>query len=276
MQFSQIHHGSLVVQDLQRAATFYREALGLQEIAIPTTFVPAGLEVRWFQIGAQQIHLLKDTQPNPASPRHLALQVDDAGEDRAITPEQGLRFEGVHGEADLVRDRVEVLDDLVGDRVEGEVDVLTEEPSRVPPDPGEAAGERREGGLVHGDEETLPEEEPEAPGPDCPPLSDRRVDDSEEVGLVVVEFRRVPRDEAVLDGERVEAEPVAEHRLRPRPAVRLRTEPLERRGRVLDEEVDPEIAILGAVEAPDLLEVRRLPEDLPAPEEERPDHGAAR
>ncbi|MEP7136792.1 MAG: VOC family protein [Chloroflexota bacterium] len=77
MEFSRIQHGSLVVQDLQRAAAFYREVLGLQEIAIPTTFVSAGLQVRWFQIGTQQIHLLQNSQPNQDSPRHIALQVDD-------------------------------------------------------------------------------------------------------------------------------------------------------------------------------------------------------
>ena len=93
MQFSQIHHGSLVVHDLQRAAAFYREVLGLQEIAIPTTFAPAGLEVRWFQIGEQQIHLLKDTQPNPASPRHLALQVDDAQAARVSLRAKGLELD---------------------------------------------------------------------------------------------------------------------------------------------------------------------------------------
>ena len=78
MQFSQIHHGSLAVQDLERAAAFYRDVLGLLEIAIPSTFPAAGLNVRWFQIGEQQIHLLLESANHPPSGRHLALQVDDA------------------------------------------------------------------------------------------------------------------------------------------------------------------------------------------------------
>ena len=61
MQFSQIHHGSLVVSDLTRAAKFYADVLGLQEIDIPTTFPSAGIHVRWFQIGQQQLHLLQDS-----------------------------------------------------------------------------------------------------------------------------------------------------------------------------------------------------------------------
>ena len=93
MQFSQIQHVTLIVQDLQRAATFYREVLGLQEIAIPTTFVSAGMKVRWFQIGGQQIHLLQGTEPNQVSPRHPALQVDDAQAARANLRTKGLELD---------------------------------------------------------------------------------------------------------------------------------------------------------------------------------------
>jgi catechol 2,3-dioxygenase-like lactoylglutathione lyase family enzyme len=51
----------------------------LQEIDIPATFPPAGLEVRWFQIGNQQIHLIRTSEPNPPGPRHVALQNDAKG-----------------------------------------------------------------------------------------------------------------------------------------------------------------------------------------------------
>jgi len=78
MQFSQIQHCSLVVQDLERAAAFYRDILGLTEIEIPSTFKPAGLQVRWFVLGAQQIHTLLGAENQPDSQNHLALQVDDA------------------------------------------------------------------------------------------------------------------------------------------------------------------------------------------------------
>jgi catechol 2,3-dioxygenase-like lactoylglutathione lyase family enzyme len=78
MQFSQIQHCSVVVQNLERAAAFYREVLGLTEIEIPSTFKPAGLNIRWFQLGTQQIHLLQGAENPPGTQHHMALQVDDA------------------------------------------------------------------------------------------------------------------------------------------------------------------------------------------------------
>ena len=78
MQFSQIQHCSVVVQNLERAAAFYRDVLGLTEIEIPSTFKPAGLKVRWFRLGAQQIHLLQGAENPPGTQQHMALQVDDA------------------------------------------------------------------------------------------------------------------------------------------------------------------------------------------------------
>ncbi len=90
MQFSQIHHCSVAVQDLDRAAAFYREILGLTEIKKPDTFISAGVNVRWFSIGDQQIHLLLEPQQHPPSGRHMALQVDDAQAARAQLHEQGI------------------------------------------------------------------------------------------------------------------------------------------------------------------------------------------
>ncbi|MBC7877245.1 MAG: VOC family protein [Anaerolineales bacterium] len=93
MQFSQIHHCSMAVQDLDRAAVFYRDILGLTEIAIPPTFQPAGLNVRWFRLGSQQIHLLLEVQTHPPSQRHMALQVDDAQTARLWMKEKGINIE---------------------------------------------------------------------------------------------------------------------------------------------------------------------------------------
>jgi glyoxylase I family protein len=93
MQFSQIHHCSIAVQDLERAATFYRDVLGLLEIVIPSTFPAAGLNVRWFQIGDQQIHLVLETKTHPPSQRHLALHVDDAQAARASLREKGISID---------------------------------------------------------------------------------------------------------------------------------------------------------------------------------------
>ena len=93
MQFSQIQHCSLVVQDLERAAAFYRDILGLTEIEIPSTFKPAGLKVRWFRLGAQQIHILLGAENQANSQQHIALQVDDAQAARSWMKEKGFDIE---------------------------------------------------------------------------------------------------------------------------------------------------------------------------------------
>jgi len=93
MQFSRIQHCSLVVQNLDRAAAFYREVLGLTEIAIPATFKPAGLNVRWFRLGSQQIHILLGTENQPLSQQHMALQVDDTQAARLWMKEKGIDIE---------------------------------------------------------------------------------------------------------------------------------------------------------------------------------------
>ena len=93
MQFSQIQHGSLVVQNLERAAAFYRDVLGLTEIEIPSTFSTAGINVRWFRLGSQQIHLLLGRENQPDSQHNLALQVDDAQSARSWMKEHGIPFE---------------------------------------------------------------------------------------------------------------------------------------------------------------------------------------
>ena len=93
MQFSQIQHCSLVVQNLERAAAFYRDVLGLTEIEIPSTFKPAGLQVRWFRLGSQQIHILLGTEKQALSQQHMALQVNDAQAARAWMKEKGIDIE---------------------------------------------------------------------------------------------------------------------------------------------------------------------------------------
>ena len=100
MQFSRIQHCSLVVQNLERAAAFYRDVLGLTEIEIPSTFKPAGLNVRWFRLGSQQIHILLGNVNQLNSQHHLALQVDDAQaarlwmKERDIDTEETIRIPG--------------------------------------------------------------------------------------------------------------------------------------------------------------------------------------
>ena len=93
MKFSQIQHCSLVVENLERAAAFYRDILGLTEIEIPSTFRPAGLKVRWFRLGDQQVHLLAGTENQPDTQQHMAMQVDDAQAARLWIKEKDIDIE---------------------------------------------------------------------------------------------------------------------------------------------------------------------------------------
>lgn len=77
---TQIDHVSVLVTDLARARHFYRDVLGLKEIARPRTFDFVAL---WFDLGNQQLHLLQKPQPDTRNPRHFALRVPDAQAARA-------------------------------------------------------------------------------------------------------------------------------------------------------------------------------------------------
>ena len=74
LAITQIDHVSVLVTDLARSRHFYRDILGLEEIAKPRTF---DFKVLWFDLGGQQLHLLLKATPDPRSPRHFALRVAD-------------------------------------------------------------------------------------------------------------------------------------------------------------------------------------------------------
>jgi catechol 2,3-dioxygenase-like lactoylglutathione lyase family enzyme/uncharacterized protein YunC (DUF1805 family) len=81
-----IDHVTFVVSDLERSRLFYRDVLGMQEVARPNFKFP-GL---WFQAGPTQIHLiLEHPESGPAQvtlpercaisrTRHVAFEIDDA------------------------------------------------------------------------------------------------------------------------------------------------------------------------------------------------------
>jgi len=79
LNLTHIDHVSVLVTDLARSRHFYRDVLGLKEIAKPRTF---DFEVLWFDLGNQQLHLLQKPQPDTRSPRHFALRVGDSKQAR--------------------------------------------------------------------------------------------------------------------------------------------------------------------------------------------------
>jgi catechol 2,3-dioxygenase-like lactoylglutathione lyase family enzyme len=72
---SQIDHVSVIIADLERSRRFYRDLLGLKEIAKPRTF---DFSVMWFDLGNQHLHLLLKDRPDTLSARHFALRVPNA------------------------------------------------------------------------------------------------------------------------------------------------------------------------------------------------------
>src|SRR5690348_16507688 len=83
MKFHMIHHISLNVTDLERAVTFYKKVLLLEQIERP----PLLTNGAWFLIGSeQQLHLIEYPGESlrsggiDGSDGHFALRVVDYGE----------------------------------------------------------------------------------------------------------------------------------------------------------------------------------------------------
>jgi catechol 2,3-dioxygenase-like lactoylglutathione lyase family enzyme len=87
LQVTQIDHVSVIVTNLERSRRFYRDLLGLREIAKPRTF---DFSVLWFDLGNQQLHLLLLPQADSVSPRHFALRVKDVAAARAHFRQHGV------------------------------------------------------------------------------------------------------------------------------------------------------------------------------------------
>ena len=86
-QVTQLDHFSVIVTDLERSRRFYRDLLGLREIARPRTF---DFKVAWFQLGDTHLHLLLKDRPDTISPRHFALRVTDCAAARAFFQGRGV------------------------------------------------------------------------------------------------------------------------------------------------------------------------------------------
>ncbi len=84
---TQIDHVSVVITDVEQSRRFYRDVLGLKEIAKPRTF---DFVVLWFDLGNQQLHLLLKDRADSISPRHFALRVPDAAAARSYFRSRGI------------------------------------------------------------------------------------------------------------------------------------------------------------------------------------------
>jgi glyoxylase I family protein len=82
-----VHHVSINVRDVEEAAKFYVDQLGLTRRSDRPDF---GFDGAWLDAGGQQVHLIEGDPP-PAVGQHFALQVDDL--DAAIAE---LRGRSVH------------------------------------------------------------------------------------------------------------------------------------------------------------------------------------
>jgi catechol 2,3-dioxygenase-like lactoylglutathione lyase family enzyme len=68
MKVGTLHHVSLPVRDLERSKRFYREVLGLEEIARPPFPFPGA----WFSLGDRELHLIggENTMPRGVEELH--------------------------------------------------------------------------------------------------------------------------------------------------------------------------------------------------------------
>jgi len=91
-----LHHSSLIVTDTETSVAFYRDILGMQQTERPDLGFPGA----WFQLGAQQIHLLELNNPDPTTgrpehggrDRHVALTVQELAPIRQVLDEKGVIY----------------------------------------------------------------------------------------------------------------------------------------------------------------------------------------
>ncbi len=72
MRVGALDHAALLVGDVERSLGFYRDALGLEEVARPASFTFPGA---WVRVGGQELHLIGEERPGRA--RELQPGVED-------------------------------------------------------------------------------------------------------------------------------------------------------------------------------------------------------
>jgi catechol 2,3-dioxygenase-like lactoylglutathione lyase family enzyme len=107
MRCLRLTHVNLRVADLAAAVRFYREILGLEQIARGER----GGNGAWFRLGTAEVHLAEDTAPQPASKRHFAVEVENLAEARQQAQQKG-------AEIDREEERRFFMRDPSGNRIE--------------------------------------------------------------------------------------------------------------------------------------------------------------
>lgn len=87
IKVKQTHHINIVVDDLDKARSFYGEVMGLPTLARPNLARP-GI---WYQLGDKQLHIsvVEDAAP-PSSFRHVAIEVEDFDETLRVLGEHNI------------------------------------------------------------------------------------------------------------------------------------------------------------------------------------------
>ena len=96
-KLGKILHASVIVQDTQRALTFYRDVLGLP---VAHNRPDLGYPGAWLILGEQQIHLLELPNPDPVNgrpshggrDRHIAIAVNNLPALRVQLDAHGLHY----------------------------------------------------------------------------------------------------------------------------------------------------------------------------------------
>lgn len=86
MKHAGVHHVSLNVDDNEKTAKFYVEALGMKVLPRPDFGFPG----TWLSCGAQQVHLLQVKDHHAPKGQHFALRVEDIEGAREELTQQGI------------------------------------------------------------------------------------------------------------------------------------------------------------------------------------------
>ncbi len=85
-----VHHVSLDVADVEVAARFYEEVLGLTPIDRPDFGFPGA----WFDANGTQVHLIESPGHEAPTSQHFAFRVDDVDAVATALVDKGIEVRG--------------------------------------------------------------------------------------------------------------------------------------------------------------------------------------